>query len=95
VRGARALGTRLAAAGYPSVPSAGERSPNEGDAYFSGGYNTERHGSRAGGAVDAVQLECNYAGVRDTPAGRAAFAEAFVSALLAFLDDHYGWRAPA
>jgi len=93
VRGPRALGTRLAAAGYPSVPSAGDRAPNEGDAYFSGGYNTERHGSRAGGGVDAVQLECNFTGVRDTPASRGAFAEALVTALLAFLGDHYGWSA--
>jgi hypothetical protein len=41
--------------------------------------------------VDAVQIECNYAGVRDTAESRAAFAEALVTALLAFLDDQYGW----
>lgn len=78
----RALGTRLALAGYPAVPSAADPAPNEGAPYFSGGYNTERHESRAGGAVDAVQLECNLAGVRDTPANRRAFADALVTALL-------------
>ena len=46
---------------------------------------------QTGGPVDAIQIECNYAGVRDTPAARTAFAEAFVTAALAYLDDHYGW----
>lgn len=93
VRGARALGTRLALAGYPAVPSASDPAPAAGDPYFTGGYNTQRHGSLAGGPIDAIQLECNFAGVRDTVASRRAFAEALVTALLAFLDDHYGWRA--
>jgi len=91
VRGPRALGTRLAVAGYPAVPSASDPAPRDGDPYFSGGYNTRRHGSLDGGAVDAIQLECNYAGVRDTAAARAAFAEALVTALLAYLADHYSW----
>lgn len=92
LRGPRALGTRLAVAGYPSVPSASDPAPLDGQAYFNGGYNTARHGSRTSGPVDAVQIECNYAGVRDTAESRAAFAEALVTALLAFLDDQYGWR---
>ena len=65
-----------------------------GQSYFSGGYNTERHGSSGGGAVDAIQLEHYYTGIRDTGANRAAYAEALVTALLAFLDDHYGWSPP-
>ena len=91
LRGARSLGTRLAVAGYPAVPSAGDPALRDGDPYFTGGYNTRRHGSLDGGAVDAIQLECNLAGVRDTAANRAAFAEAVVTALLAYLGDHYGW----
>jgi len=58
------------------------------------GYNTERHGSRTGGAVDAIQIEAHNAGVRDTPAARTAFAEALVTALLLYLEDHYGWTPP-
>ena len=50
-----------------------------------------RHGSLAGGGADAVQLECHFTGVRDTATSRAAFAEALVTAVLAFLDDHYDW----
>jgi hypothetical protein len=91
LRGPRSLGTRLAALGFPSVPSAPDPAPAVGDPYFSGGYNVQRHGSRLAGPVDAIQLECNFAGVRDTPAARMAFAEAIVTATLAYLADHYGW----
>jgi len=91
LRGPRALGSRLAALGFPAVPSAADRAPAVGEDYFDGGYNTARNGSALAGPVDAIQIECNYTGVRDTAASRAAFAEAFVTALLAYLQDHYGW----
>jgi len=91
LRGPRALGTRLAALGFPSVPSATDPAPAVGEAYFSGGYNVQRHGSQLAGPIDAIQMECNFAGVRDTPAARTAFAEALVTATLAYLADHYGW----
>jgi N-formylglutamate amidohydrolase len=95
LRGAGALGSRLATLGFASVPSDVDSAPLVGQEYFNGGYNTERHGSQASGAVDAIQLEHHYAGLRDTPANRAAYAEALVTALLAYLDDHYGWSPPA
>lgn len=91
LRGPRALGTLLVDAGYPAVPSAQDPAPQVGESYFDGGYNTQRHGSRAAGAVDAIQVECNNAGVRDSEANRAAFANALVTATLAFLSHHYGW----
>lgn len=91
LRGPRALGTRLAALGFPTVPSAGDPAPVSGESYFDGGYNTKRHGSQVGGPVDAIQVECNYVGVRDTAESRTAFAEALVTATLAYLADHYGW----
>lgn len=94
-RGPRALGSRLAALGVPSVPSDVTPAPLVGEEYFSGGYNTERHGSRSGGAVDAIQLESHYTGVRDTAANRQAFAETLVTALLGLLDDYYDWTPPA
>ena len=94
LRGPRSLGARLAAQGYASVPSPDAPAPLVGEEYFSGGFNTERHGSRTGGAVDAIQIEAHNAGVRDTPAARTAFAEALVTALLAYLQDHYGWTPP-
>ncbi|MBL8997752.1 MAG: hypothetical protein JNL44_10600 [Gemmatimonadetes bacterium] len=91
LRGPRALGTLLVDAGYPAVPSAQDPAPLAGEAYFDGGYNTQRHGSRSAGRVDAIQIECHNAGVRDTGANRAAFANALVTATLAFLSNHYGW----
>lgn len=92
LRGAPSLGALLAAAGYPSVPSPSDPSPQVGEEYFDGGYNTGRHGSRLGGATDAVQVECNFAGVRDTPENRARFADALAAALEQLLRDQYGWR---
>ncbi len=91
LRGAGALGTLLQVLGYPSVPSSFDPAPDVGESYFSGGYNTERHGSKVGGAVDALQIECHSPGVRDSAANRTAFAEALVTALLVFLDLQYGW----
>lgn len=91
LRGPRALGSRLAVAGYPSVPSEQDVAPLTGQEYFDGGYNTQRHGSRAAGSVDAIQIECFNAGIRDTAANRTAFAEALVTSLLAYFADHYGW----
>ncbi len=93
LRGANSLGALLAAAGYATVPSPGVPAPQIGEDYFDGGFNTRRNGSAAGGALDAIQIECHLAGVRDTAASRAQFAEALAAALVAFLDKQYGWRA--
>lgn len=94
LRGPRALGTRFDAAGVDAVPSAAIPAPLDGEPYFTGGYNTQRHGSRSGGEVDAVQLECHFPGVRDSASSRTAFAETFVTVMLRFLEDQYGWTAP-
>lgn len=91
LRGPQSLGTLLAAAGYPSVPSSGDPAPKSGEEYFEGGYNTQRHGSLTGGPLDAVQIECHLAGVRDTEANRARFADALVAVLVPWLATHYGW----
>lgn len=91
LRGPRALGTRFTAAGYEAVPSANQPAPAEAEPYFNGGYNTQRHGSRFGGPVDAVQIECHSPGLRDSAVARTAFAEAFVTVMLQYLADHYGW----
>lgn len=91
LRGPRAMGTRFTDAGFEAVPSANQPAPAEADPYFNGGYNTQRHGSRFSGPVDAVQIECHYTGVRDTAVARTEFAEAFVTVMLQYLADHYGW----
>lgn len=85
LRGSSALGTLFANAGYPSVPSAQDPAPNPGDAYFNGGYSTERHSCRTSGQICGVQIEANFTGVRDTPENRAAFAGRLADVYVAFL----------
>lgn len=89
LRGAHSLGTLLEAEGYPAVPSAAQPDPGA-DPYFTGGYSTDRHGSRHGGLIDGVQIEANRIGVRDTDANRKAFAAALARAVEAFFEAHYG-----
>ncbi len=85
LRGATSLGTLFERAGYPAVPSDAQPAPREGESYFGGGYSTDRHGCSAGGTICGVQIESNYAGVRDTPEARAQFANALVEVYLAYL----------
>lgn len=89
LQGAEALGTLLGGMGYPSVPSAQDPFPLAGQPYFSGGYNTVQHSSYLGGTVDGVQIECNMAGVRDTPQNRRRFADSLAVALEDFMNAHY------
>lgn len=89
LRGSTGLGGLFAAEGYPSVPSPASPHP-EGEPYFSGGYNTERHGSRERGTVSGVQIEAHFAGVRDHAASRDAFARALVRVLDRWFAAHYG-----
>ena len=91
LRGPRSLGSRFAALGIPAVPSDADPAPLVGQDYFNGGFNTVRHGSLVAGPVDAIQIESHYTGLRDTAANRAGFAEVFVTAMLAYLRNHYGW----
>jgi len=89
VRGSTSLGTMYQHSDYPSVPSAAIPFPGSGNPYFSGGYNTERHGSMNSGPIDAIQIECNFTGVRDTPENRQAFSDASAEVLINFLRRHY------
>lgn len=84
LRGVTSLGGRFAAEGFAAVPSPATPAPGA-DPYFNGGYSTARHGSRSGGSVDAVQLEANFAGVRDTETNRLLFAAAAARVLAGFL----------
>jgi hypothetical protein len=93
IRGAQSLGGLLETAGYAVVPSPGHPDPGldgEGEVndYFSGGYNTRRHGSYGFGPVSSVQLESVWEGVRDTAEHREAFGLAMADALLEFMGAH-------
>lgn len=89
LRGPASLGTLLASAGYPAVPSRSDPGPM-GAEYFTGGYITDRHGCRGGGVACAVQVEAHFTGVRDSDSNREAFARGFVTALAQFLRTHWG-----
>ncbi|MEK9500524.1 hypothetical protein [Gaopeijia maritima] len=88
LRGPDALGTLLEDRGLPTTPSAQQPGPGD-NPFFSGGYNTRRHGSFDGGPISGVQIELNYFGVRDTPEHRALFAERLADALAAYLPRWY------
>lgn len=94
VRGPSSLGALLATRGFPAVPSPTDPDP-AGAPYFTGGYDTQRHGSRDGGTVSGIQVEANYTGVRDTESSRAAFAAAFVAAVRGYLGIHLGLQLQA
>lgn len=88
LRGPWSLGGLAEAAGYPSVPS--PTHPHPGTAsYFDGGYNTRRHGSRKGGAVDAVQMEVPR-DLRWEPTRRRRFARDVAGCLQEYLERWYG-----
>jgi len=95
LRGPASLGGLMQKEGIRSVPSPGDPSPGSND-YFTGGYDTERHGSReAGRTVSGVQIELPLPGIRDTATNRQAFGEALARALEAYMTQHFGFfRAP-
>jgi len=90
IRGPSSLGTLLENDGWPSVPSQSQRNPGAGNPYYEGGYNTIRHGSRDGGTVSGIQIECNFAGLLDTVGNRRAFSQDLVAALETFFSLFLG-----
>jgi N-formylglutamate amidohydrolase len=88
VRGPYALGSILSDMGFPAVPSQAIPYPASGDPYFSGGYNTKRHGSRYGGNIDGIQIEGNH-NVRFDSITRKRFADSLANALIYFYNKHY------
>jgi hypothetical protein len=88
VRGPTSLGGLLAQQGFPSVPSPDQPDPG-GAPYFTGGYNTVRHGSRDGGMISGIQIEVHRIGARDSASSRAAFADALTLALETYMAMHF------
>jgi hypothetical protein len=83
IRGPNSLGTLLEERFVPAVPSISQPNPGQDD-YFTGGYNTVRHGSRDGGEINGIQIEHHYPGLRDSEENREAYAARLADALLAF-----------
>ncbi|HEY9230105.1 MAG TPA: hypothetical protein VIP11_25865 [Gemmatimonadaceae bacterium] len=100
LRGPTSLGTLYANNSFPAVPSAQDPVPN-GAPYYAGGENTRRHacgaeassfGGVAGGPICGVQIEVNYAGVRDNAANRNRFGDATAIVLEQYLSTLWGLR---
>lgn len=89
LRGNECMGELLANQGFPSVPSASDPAPLPADPFWSGGYNTRRHGSRDSSQVNSIQFETNWTGIRNTTANREAFARALACAIRSYLDQWY------
>jgi len=92
LRGETSFGAYLAEQALRSVPSPNDPSPGS-DSYFSGGYNTARHGSRGGGMVNGIQLELQRPGIRDTDENRTSFGLRLAWAVEHFMLEHYGFFA--
>ncbi len=86
LKGTTAFGTLLANAGYPSVPSQQDTAPAAADEYFNGGYNTLRWGSTSGGLLDALQIETNFTGVRNTTANIKKFADSLARVIKRYIE---------
>jgi hypothetical protein len=98
LRGPTSLGTLYADKGFPAIPSSSDPRPSGTD-YFNGGDNTRRHacgseagplGGTIGGFICGVQIEANFAGVRDNAANRERFAEVTAQVLEQYLRVHWG-----
>ncbi len=88
LRGPASLGACLARQGVPSTPS--PQLPKPGSApYFNGGWNTLQHGSRYGGTISSLQIECHRPGIRDSQESIAVASQQIAAALLEFLNTHY------
>lgn len=90
LRGPHSLGSLLEARGFRSVPSPDKPKPGLMASYFSGAYSVAAHGSRDGGTVSAIQIECPWNGVRDKPENQRRFARALADALGVYFETHLG-----
>ena len=87
LRGANSFGAILDSLGFKSVPSVNDPGPN-GMRYFSGGYNTVRHGSKNGGMISAIQVEAPKPGIRENQTTWSKFSSAFVSTISIYYTKH-------
>lgn len=90
--GPNSLGGMLVAAGLRAIPSPDEHAPKDDEEYYTGAYNTERHGSSRGGTIDAVQLELPVVAIGDKLRDQERVAGQVARALARYLERHYGWK---
>lgn len=89
IRGSNSLGDILVQKGYPSIPSSSDPAPMGTDPYFSGGYNTNRHGSSDGNSlIDAIQIELNQS-IRFDATARAILIDSLAQSMIDYHNAHY------
>ncbi|MBE0676546.1 MAG: hypothetical protein IH591_17965 [Bacteroidales bacterium] len=88
LRGPLSLGSMLEELGYPSVPSPTSPYPKPGEPFFSGGFDTMKHGSSKGGTIDGIQIELDL-DLRSDIEKRDPLSKDLATALLRFLKTHY------
>jgi len=87
LRGNVSFGSILDSLGYKSLPSENDLSPG-GMRYFSGGYNTARHGSRGGGVISAIQIELPKPGIRENKSTWSSFSKTINSTISIYYNIH-------
>ena len=87
LRGKVSFGSILDSLGYKSLPSINDLSP-DGMRYFSGGYNTARHGSRSGGVISSIQIELPKPGIRDNQSTWSSYSKALNSTIIEYYNIH-------
>lgn len=90
VRGPQSLGGLLEFRGFRCLPSPTKAHPALMAGYFSGAYSVSAHGSRERGTVSAIQVECPWNNVRDTPEHQRRFARALAESLGVYFEIHFG-----
>jgi N-formylglutamate amidohydrolase len=94
MRGPNSFGTGLMNKGYPAVPSQLYPAISSADNYFDGGYITKNYGSVSNGTIDAIQMETNYTGIRNSAANRKKFATSVAMVIKNYLRNYY-FKDPA
>jgi hypothetical protein len=90
LRGPFSFGTFLANNNFPSVPSQNIPFPGTTSNYFSGGYTTANHTCyNIGAPINGLQMELNYNNIRNTPANRTVFAQAFTQSIVSYFRKHF------
>ena len=90
VRGPQSLGGLLEFRGFRCLPSPTKSFPGVLAGYFSGAYDITAHGSRDGGTVSAIQVECPWNNLRDRPENQRRFAKALAESLGVYFELHFG-----
>jgi len=91
LRGKNSFGALLDSLNFKSVPSVNDPGP-QGSRYFSGGYNTARHGSRGSGIISAIQIEAPKPGIRENTTTWSRFAHAFTITVDEYFFRHINRR---